>query len=134
MNETFEAMALRVANTYFYPEMQVKGYHYVDFALRIRDELCKGQEPVAWLYKWDKGSDIWPYKLSGEELADFIPNPHTVEPLYTRPAPIPADMVLVPREPTVAMREVLQKKAVLTWSRTKGIWEAMIAAYEGEKK
>ena len=40
-------------------------------------------KPVAWLYKWDKGSDVWQHQLQGESLFDFVPNPHTCTPLYT---------------------------------------------------
>ena len=39
---------------------------------------------VAWKYQWDKGSDIWPHKLQGAELFDFIPDPHTVHPLISK--------------------------------------------------
>lgn len=39
---------------------------------------------VAWKYQWDKGQDIWPHKLQGDELFDFIPSPHTVHPLISK--------------------------------------------------
>ena len=39
---------------------------------------------VAWKYQWDKGQDIWPHKLQGAELFDFIPDPHTVHPLISK--------------------------------------------------
>ena len=42
-------------------------------------------------------------------------------------------MVMVPREPTVAMREAIESSAVVTFSRTKAIYAAMIAAAEGKK-
>jgi len=41
MNESFEAMALRVAEEFHGNELA-----FVAYATRIRDELCKGQEPV----------------------------------------------------------------------------------------
>jgi len=85
MNESFEELALRV-----WKEMAwiVTLDPVTAFALRIRDELYKGQEPVGYYYRYADG--LHTQLCSGLDPIEVIP-------LYLRPAPIPADMVLVPR-------------------------------------
>ena len=69
----------------------------VEFANRFLAEIQKASEPVAWMMQYKgKCMGFTPY-----------PEEHSV-PVYTvPPAPaIPDDMVLVPREPTKAMKQV----------------------------
>ncbi len=106
--DEFEAMALRIGgelelwdcNTGIKPEEQIA------FATRIRDELCKGQEPVAYITKRKLGgtegllrADLAHLSAKNLETHDFIP-------LYLHPAPIPADMVLAPREQLNRLNEI----------------------------
>ena len=46
MNESFEAMALRVAEEMEYTSHVCNDYFLPQYAHRIKEELCKGQEPV----------------------------------------------------------------------------------------
>lgn len=45
--EQIEEIALRVANACFFPEMQPKAHHYINFAHALLEELAKQSEPVA---------------------------------------------------------------------------------------
>jgi len=150
--ETFEQMALRVAKDVglvgefgTLTERDIKA-----FASRIRDELCKGQEPVA---EVRAANDTIRYPHLAR-LVDVGLLP-TGSKLYLHPAPIPADMVMVPREPTEAMRMAGMEESPLCIKRmyerdgdsprftgtTHGfsdeavaeIYKAMIAAYEKEQ-
>jgi hypothetical protein len=127
MNETFEQMALRVANSMW----NYKGFYaghpisqMQEFAARIRDELCKGQKPVAETTTNDGCAYVY-------KAHQNLPVPTL---LYLHPTPISADMATVPREPTEAMCHASTMIAP-TWddevSRSK--YKAMIAAYEKEQ-
>jgi hypothetical protein len=48
MKESFEEMALRVAKEKFGEDAVLQ--ECLEYATRIRDELCKGQEPVGYVY------------------------------------------------------------------------------------
>jgi len=95
------------------------------------------QEPVAWCVAYDDPRmgrihsnptmcepevDVHVSKCGGVVVK---------APLFAAPVVQP-DMVMVPREPTVAMREAIESSAVVTFSRTKAIYAAMIAAAEGK--
>ena len=45
-------------------------------------------------------------------------------------ARVPDGCVVVPREPTMEIREAIERTCVVPFSRTKGVWDAMIAAGE----
>ena len=119
MNETFEEMALRVASYELHDDSSK--LVIIEFATRIRDELAKGQEPVGYYYRYADGLHT--------QLCNGI-DPSEVIPLYLHPSPIPADMVLVPREPTKAMIFAGSN----AWCKDKSVYKAMIAAYEKEQK
>ncbi len=121
--ETFEQMALRVAEECdaLAEEKETEAEWVFDFATRLRDELCKGQEPVAWMF-----ANVYAKAPPREDLKEFW------TPLYLHPAPIPADMVLVPREPTKAMIYAADD-ADCRDARWPEIYDAMIAAYEKEQ-
>lgn len=116
MTETFKQMALRVAGELGFDRPQ----EILAFATRIRDELCKGQEPVLEVGSV-QGQTIYCFSL-GEAVPFFGTK------LYLHPAPIPADMVMVPRAPTGAMAE-----AGKHCSDCRTVWDDMIAAYEREQ-
>lgn len=132
MNETFEQMALRVAKEkcglWLDPEWDDA---LVAYATRIRDELYKGQEPVAWATTLKNDElGLWPTKAEAEQYCDDQDNP---VPLYS--APIPADMVLMPKEPTAEMIEAGNDGFRNPDSRRHTVsscYKAMIAAYEKE--
>ena len=98
MSETFEVMALRVACeegiTSRSGDEETERQRIVAFVTRIRDELCKGQEPATAVV--GKVGDSGGSNM----LTNVLPMGTK---LYLHPSPIPADMVLVPREPTKAM-------------------------------
>ncbi len=162
MSETFEQMALRVAREnelWLWEGSFNQGI--VRFATRIKEELCKGQEPTHW---WNPKYPTLtiqltkPHDSGGWEPAYSHPAPTTQEPvggfrhssyggwqqvakefedgedvtkLYLHPAPIPADMVMVPREPTMGMYNA--GYAANPSAAVKAIYRAMLAAYEMEQ-
>lgn len=82
MNETFEQM---VRNLHTKMPMATQE-DAIAFATRIKEELCKGQEPVAWI------NDKLPHmtvRIKPHEGGNWVP-------VFHHPAPIPADMVMVP--------------------------------------
>jgi len=86
--EPFEAMALRVANSMWNYNGIYAGHpisQMQEFARRIRDELCKGQEPVATTCAAFEQNEIGYMKA-------LAPLPFKTT-LYLHPAPVPADMV-----------------------------------------
>jgi len=135
-NETFEQMALRVAeeaDDYADAALQCVGEFHPDwhevrdvrFATRIKEELCKGQEPTHW---WNPKHPTLTIQLT---------KPHGGggwEPAYSHPAPILADMVLVPREPTKEMISAGLKSYHNPKETMPDIYKAMIATYEKEQK
>ena len=106
MNKTFNEMALRVANL---AELDsCEGYpsdkFLLDFATRIKEELCKGQEPVAWIEETEDGNRRLLWQISWRRQ-DYV----TATPLYLHPAPIPADKALRrEREPVAWSNEPIQ--------------------------
>ena len=89
MSETFEVMALRVAESCGKHEKLQDAY--LRYAFRIRDELCKGQEPATAVV--GKVGDSGGSNM----LTNLLPMGTK---LYLHPSPSPADTVMVPREPT----------------------------------
>ena len=113
---------------------------------RAREELCKGQEPVAWIEETEGGNRRLLWQISWRRQ-DYV----TATPLYLHPAPIPADMVMVPREPSYFMVLAGERAAFEArmeceeFAKTYGeapnissipnkVYAAMIAAYELEGK
>ena len=86
--ETFEAMALRVARETFGSCSPVLSNEagIQNFATRIRDELCKGQEPFAVI-----GGKPGAKSFECKEGISSVPLGTR---LYLHPAPIPADTAL----------------------------------------
>ena len=125
MSETFEEMALRVASYELHDDSSK--LVIIEFATRIRDELCKGQEPATAVV--GKVGDSGGSNM----LTNLLPMGTK---LYLHPSPIPADMVMVPREPTEAMISTgYQKITIETENSSSDIpdaYKAMIAAYELE--
>lgn len=124
MSETLDQIALRIKGE-AYPDWNVNIDRYlVEFATRIKEELCKGQEPVTQVMGVNSVGDC--------VISGTFP---TGTKLYLHPTSIPADMVMVPREPTKAMLSAMRvahdDPYLWTWAKT---YKAMIAAYEGEKK
>ena len=94
MKESFEQMALRIkANTY--PDWNVNIDRFlVEYATRLREELCKGQEPVAWMtnesrYRLRKGGNC-----KGAVPVHQTKSNISIIPLYLHPA-IPKGEVVV---------------------------------------
>jgi hypothetical protein len=113
-----------------------------DFATRIRDELCKEQEPVACVDTRTEQSDYTTLQTDDLYLSNYEPLGENGlvlgAQLYLHPAPIPADMVMVPREPTERQWEegkiMLQAMIDCGTSLDIGlVYKAMIAAYEKEQ-
>ena len=118
MSESFEQMVDRVTKETGCIDLHVP--NRIAFATRIRDELAKGQEPDCWAVLTSNGSKL----VSPDEARGLC----KAYPLYTHTAPIPADMVMVPREPTQNM--------IMMAVETSGFsnrYKAMIAAYEKEQ-
>jgi hypothetical protein len=111
-NETFEQMALRVAK-----EIEVPAFGpawAIAFAARIKEELCKGQKPAYWRF------------VHGDGSISFSSKVQVGTPLYPHPAPIPADMVMLPRE---LLRWILDN------ANDPAYWLTQVeAAYEQEQK
>jgi hypothetical protein len=138
--ETFEAMALRVAkkslSEHLWLDERVNPDDYAEevaavvaFATRIHDELCKRQEPVGYVY-----TDLTEPKATKKASINAdIPNGTLV---FLHSAPIPADMAMMPREPTAEMMKAFKaafaEGSIWTDRFTAGI-EAMLAAYEKEQ-
>lgn len=164
MKETFEQMALRIKEE-TYPDWNVNIDRWaLEFATRIYNELCKWQEPVAWL---DLTENHPVERFTGEQVqgskegsAGYWLKQRLV-PLYTHPAPIPtvyqcprcatsmevdptakpavksitSDMVTVPREPTAVVLRAMNDAYEDTTKWTwREVYKAMIAAYEKENK
>ena len=132
MNESFEELALRVWKEMAWLDTP-EPVQATAFARRIRDELYKGQEPVAYITKRKAGgtegmlrADMVDRSAKNEETHDFIP-------LYLHPAPIPAGMVLVAEEVVTAIRWAVENpdSPKSAMSHLKEAYD-MIAAYEKE--
>jgi hypothetical protein len=89
----------------------------------VREEMTKGQEPVAWVNMTG---------LENPENDTFIVRRHNIPPhmvpLYLHPTPPPEGMVMVPKEPTEAM-----KKSAAGLLYASEIYRAMLTAYEADK-
>ena len=154
MNESeFKAMVLRVAEeAYGAPVVDYAREQFLTLALatRIRDELCKGQEPVAEVRAANEAIQ-YPHLV---RLVDVGQLP-TGSKLYLHPAPIPEGMVLVPVWVLKTAQNLANHMAKKFYPEVAGFGvfddlagvisqidnmvcgiptEAMIAAYEGEKK
>ena len=113
--KSIEELALKVADqVQFSTSKPFTCDQIVDFAIRFLAAYAEQQEPVGWM---DRDGDF--YRLP--VIENWSP-PHTL--LYSAPV-VPADMVLVPREPTEAMIGNEWNRDMLA-----GIWRAMIAAGE----
>lgn len=143
MNETFEQMVERVQKE-TYMCCDPTGNWELDFAIRLRDELAKGQEPVvikAPNYHdeamgcglEDRGITSryeamrYGFDCGVERMLEQIPD----ESLYTRPfvaAGVPVGWKLVPVEPTDAM--VQQAINIGGWRADswKQVYRAMLSA------
>ena len=94
-------------------------------ALTEAIEQMEDVEPVAWMCETSEGSKY---------LQWFKENyANRATPLYPHPAPIPDDMVLVPREPTHAMCGVMVFDSLCYKPSKAHIYKAMIAAWEKEQ-
>jgi hypothetical protein len=132
VKETFERMARRVAREITHQSELSDGdvLTFTKFATRIREELCKGQEPVAWV----TGQDCM---QNGSIDAMAWPTGEFTTPLYLHPAVVtesntpPADMVLVPREPTQEMAKLFHNTYMV--KPFTDAYKSMIAAYEKEQ-
>lgn len=95
----------------------------IDFATRFLAAYTEQQEPVAWRF------NAYPHIVQRAHISEGLAKVYSESPnwtsLYSAPV-VPADMVLVPREPTDAMIGNEWNRDMLA-----GIWRAMIAA--GEK-
>ena len=142
MSETFEQM-VRSLHTKMPMATQEDA---IAFALRIKEELYKGQEPVGYYYRYADG--LHTQLCSGLDPIEVIP-------LYLHPAPIPEGMVLVPVWVLKTAQNLANHMAKKFYPEVAGFGvfddlagvisqidnmvcgiptEAMIAAYEGEKK
>ena len=90
----------------------------------------KMQEPVAYMFP----SDLVKFQEQetfAQAYSVSVGNPsETTVPVFAGPAPIPADMVMVPREPTEAMISAAQK---LGWTHVANYYRAMIDASQEKK-
>lgn len=116
--KSIEELALKVADqVQFSTSKPFTCDQIVDFATRFLAAYAEQQEPVATVVRGAHGTT----SVYGQLILDL---PHGTT-LYAAPV-VPADMVLVPREPTEAMIGNEWNRDMLA-----GIWRAMIAA--GEK-
>ena len=96
-------------------------------------EAQSKQEPVAWRYKIIPPGWTYSEKKPSRDFAGDAWDRWEVTPLYAAPVVQP-DMVLVPREPTIEMREALQVGTGATFLETKAIYRRLLAAAEGRNE
>jgi hypothetical protein len=96
-----------------------------------------GAEPVAWQWRYKYGDEKWggwqnTRRYDAEELLrNNVLIAEETRPLYTSPT-LPGDVVVVPREPTLAMslagEAEYTRKGLGVWSDFHAIYRSMIAA------
>jgi hypothetical protein len=130
MSETFEQMALRVACEIglWNPGDKNCMVDPIAFATRIKEELTKGQEPVAQVVA--QGQYEFPH-LQWKSANHSLETPIGSQ-LYLHPAPIPSTHVLVPKEPTEAMREAAWEVLRTQGEAVNLLYRDMLAAAQGE--
>lgn len=97
----------------------------------VREEMAKGQEPVAWRY-WKDKFGCWEYDEAKLEFP-AVPAGTKMHPLYAAPV-VPDDMVMVPREPSDQMIHAAKRNgAEGSDEEIASDYRAMIAAAEKQK-
>ena len=138
--KSIEELALKVADqVQFSTSKPFTCDQIVDFAIRFLAAYTEQQEPACYIVKGDSPEGAaYGYSASYPEAVhehindtiqrlvdeDLTPPVMHCVPLFAAPV-VPADMVLVPREPTEAMIGNEWNRDMLA-----GIWRAMIAAGE----